>query len=69
MDTHDPSNPLYTDLTVTNLGNRQWQWMLCNEPFGWWPGYVLLAPHSPSRSTIVNLVPLWEHNTRSTNQY
>ncbi|KAF2710411.1 serine-type peptidase-like protein [Pleomassaria siparia CBS 279.74] len=33
----NPKNPLYTDLTVANYGQfRQWQWMLCNEPFGWW---------------------------------
>jgi len=26
----------YTDRTVLNPGNRQWMWMLCNEPFGYW---------------------------------
>ncbi|KAK0617504.1 serine carboxypeptidase S28-domain-containing protein [Immersiella caudata] len=30
------SNPIYTDLTVGSSGNRQWNWMLCNEPFEWW---------------------------------
>ncbi len=25
------SNPIYTDLTPGNAGNRQWNWMLCNE--------------------------------------
>lgn len=26
------SNPIYHDLSVGNAGNRQWNWMLCNEP-------------------------------------
>jgi len=26
------SNPIYHDLTVANYPNRQWFWMLCNEP-------------------------------------
>lgn len=26
------SNPIYLDLTVDNPGNRQWNWLLCNEP-------------------------------------
>ncbi|KAK0643964.1 serine-type peptidase-like protein [Cercophora newfieldiana] len=30
------SNPLFTDLAVNNTGNRQWNWMLCNQPFEWW---------------------------------
>ncbi|KAF2654875.1 hypothetical protein K491DRAFT_693417 [Lophiostoma macrostomum CBS 122681] len=30
------SNPIYKDLSVQNVGNRQWNWMLCNEPFEYW---------------------------------
>ncbi|TLD10195.1 hypothetical protein PgNI_05425 [Pyricularia grisea] len=30
------SNPQYSDLSYNNTVNRQWNWMLCNEPFGWW---------------------------------
>lgn len=30
------SNPQYRDLSYDNPVNRQWNWMLCNEPFGWW---------------------------------
>ncbi|KAI1338737.1 peptidase S28 [Xylariaceae sp. FL0016] len=30
------SNPIYHDLTPSNAGNRQWNWMLCNEPFEYW---------------------------------
>jgi hypothetical protein len=37
FDTYNPENKMYTDHTVENAnGFRQWQWMLCNEPFGWW---------------------------------
>ncbi|OAF60366.1 hypothetical protein VC83_03247 [Pseudogymnoascus destructans] len=37
-DTYNPDNKLFTDHTVGNAIDRQWQWMLCNEPFGWWQG-------------------------------
>ncbi|KAI2634610.1 serine carboxypeptidase S28-domain-containing protein [Xylaria nigripes] len=30
------SNPIYHDLTLHNTINRQWNWMLCNEPFEYW---------------------------------
>ncbi|KLU89454.1 endoprotease, partial [Magnaporthiopsis poae ATCC 64411] len=30
------SNPQYRDLRYNNTINRQWMWMLCNEPFGFW---------------------------------
>ncbi|ORY61639.1 peptidase S28 [Pseudomassariella vexata] len=30
------TNVYYQDLSVDNLGGRQWMWMLCNEPFEWW---------------------------------
>jgi hypothetical protein len=32
----DPNNVAYKDLTPGNWVNRQWNWMLCNEPFEWW---------------------------------
>ncbi|KAK4162907.1 peptidase S28 [Cladorrhinum sp. PSN259] len=32
------SNPIFHDLSVNNHGNRQWEWMLCNEPFEYWFG-------------------------------
>ncbi|KAK4213886.1 serine-type peptidase [Rhypophila decipiens] len=35
-DTQEASSPRYTDLSVNNLANRQWVWLLCNEPFEWW---------------------------------
>ncbi|KAE8391735.1 serine carboxypeptidase S28-domain-containing protein [Aspergillus alliaceus] len=36
FDTHDKSSPLFTDTSVKNAMDRQWQWFLCNEPFFWW---------------------------------
>ncbi|TLS22750.1 uncharacterized protein PpBr36_06479 [Pyricularia pennisetigena] len=36
LDSHNFSNPLFRDYTVLNLGNRQWNWLLCNEPFKFW---------------------------------
>ncbi|CAK7205803.1 hypothetical protein SEUCBS139899_008582 [Sporothrix eucalyptigena] len=36
MDSHNASNPIYTDLSVNNAVDRQWTWLLCNEPFMYW---------------------------------
>lgn len=30
------TNIAYKDLSPSNWVNRQWWWMLCNEPFEWW---------------------------------
>lgn len=32
----NPNNPVYRDLSSDNWGNRQWMYLLCNEPFEWW---------------------------------
>ncbi|EPE29559.1 alpha/beta-Hydrolase [Glarea lozoyensis ATCC 20868] len=36
LDTYNPSNKIFTDRSVGNAIDLQWQWMLCNEPFGYW---------------------------------
>jgi len=36
FDTYDPTSPTFTDTSLSNQFNRQWEWMLCNEPFGYW---------------------------------
>lgn len=36
FDTYDPNSPLFTDTSLSNTIDRQWNWMLCNEPFGYW---------------------------------
>ena len=36
FDTYNKSSPLFTDVSLSNQVSRQWQWMLCNEPFGYW---------------------------------
>ncbi|KAK4150729.1 hypothetical protein C8A00DRAFT_36670 [Chaetomidium leptoderma] len=43
------SNAIYKDLSVDNYGNRQWMWMLCNEPFEWWQDGAPLT-----RATLVS---------------
>ena len=35
-DTYDSSSPFFTDTSLSNVIDRQWNWMLCNEPFGYW---------------------------------
>jgi hypothetical protein len=36
LDTHNASSPLFTDWSLSNQFDRQWVWMTCNEPFGYW---------------------------------
>lgn len=36
FDTYNKTSPLFTDTSLSNTIDRQWQWMLCNEPFGYW---------------------------------
>ncbi|KAI5357330.1 putative peptidase S28, alpha/Beta hydrolase [Septoria linicola] len=36
FDTYNATSPLYTDTTLSNVVDRQWVWMTCNEPFGYW---------------------------------
>ncbi|KAK8209937.1 peptidase S28 [Phyllosticta paracitricarpa] len=36
FDTYNASSPLFTDVSVDNAIDRQWQWFLCNEPFAFW---------------------------------
>jgi hypothetical protein len=43
MNTYDANNTLFTDMTVGNPIDRQWNWMLCNEPFAYWQEYVPLS--------------------------
>ncbi|KAF2162460.1 hypothetical protein M409DRAFT_37398 [Zasmidium cellare ATCC 36951] len=35
-DSYDASSPIFTDLSVNNTASRQWTWILCNQPFGFW---------------------------------
>ncbi|KAF4626929.1 hypothetical protein G7Y89_g11228 [Cudoniella acicularis] len=36
FDTYNTSNTYYTDYTVGNPWDRQWNWFLCNQPFAYW---------------------------------
>ena len=50
LDTYNASNPIFTDWSLGNTGDRQWQWFLCNEPFGWWQdGAPAVRPSIVSR--------------------
>jgi hypothetical protein len=44
FNTYDASNLEFTNLTVGNAIDRQWNWMLCNEPFDYWQEYALPFP-------------------------
>ncbi|KAJ4415500.1 hypothetical protein N0V82_007302 [Gnomoniopsis sp. IMI 355080] len=36
FDTYNASSPFYTDRSVDNAVDLQWDWFLCNEPFAYW---------------------------------
>ncbi|KAF3763262.1 hypothetical protein M406DRAFT_356989 [Cryphonectria parasitica EP155] len=44
FDTYNASSPFFTDRSVDNIYNLQWNWFLCNQPFAYWqdgaPGNV-----------------------------
>lgn len=37
---HNASSPTFTDWSVEGRWDRQWVWMLCNEPFAFWQKLV-----------------------------
>ncbi|KAK0619056.1 putative serine peptidase [Immersiella caudata] len=47
FDSHNATNVAMLDYRVDNTINRQWYWMLCNEPFGYW---MLNPPRGHERS-------------------
>ncbi|KAK5659863.1 hypothetical protein OQA88_13326 [Cercophora sp. LCS_1] len=36
FDTYNETSIGFTDMSLNNTINRQWYWMLCNEPFAYW---------------------------------
>ncbi|KAL1612112.1 hypothetical protein SLS60_000335 [Paraconiothyrium brasiliense] len=36
FDTYNASSPMFSDTSISNTYLRQWVWMTCNEPFGYW---------------------------------
>ncbi|KAJ5390371.1 uncharacterized protein N7496_001439 [Penicillium cataractarum] len=36
FNTYNASSPIFTDTSVNNTVDRQWQWFLCNEPLFYW---------------------------------
>lgn len=64
MDTYDPHSPIYTDTSLSNTLDRQWVWMTCNEPFGY---FQTGAPSD--RPTIVSRLADVEYWTRQCGLY
>lgn len=63
---HNASSPTFTDWSVEGRWDRQWVWMLCNEPFAFWQKLVnhsvLTGPtENVQRSTPI---PPWSHVPR-----
>jgi hypothetical protein len=46
FNTYNASSPIFTDVSVNNTVDRQWQWFLCNEPLFYWQEYVVLHSRS-----------------------
>lgn len=36
FNTYDFNSPMFRDTSLSNTLDRQWVWMTCNEPFGYW---------------------------------
>ena len=52
FDSYNASSPIYTDTSVGNAVDRQWEWFLCNEPFFYWQECVPLTSfHDNTRTT------------------
>lgn len=64
FNTYDPTSPIYTDTSLSNKVDRQWVWMTCNEPFGYWQDG---AP--TSRPTIVSRLVTAEYWVRQCGLY
>ncbi|EAW11756.1 putative serine peptidase [Aspergillus clavatus NRRL 1] len=64
FDTHKPSNPIFTDQSLANTGNRQWTWLLCNEPLFYWQDG---AP--PTEITVVSRLVSAEYWQRQCQLY
>lgn len=64
LDTYNVSNPMYTDTSLSNTIDRQWVWMTCNEPFGYWQDG---APES--RPSIVSRLVTAEYWVRQCGLY
>ncbi|KAF2102204.1 serine carboxypeptidase [Rhizodiscina lignyota] len=64
FNTYNKSNPIFTDITPSNTADRQWVWMTCNEPFGYWQDG---APEG--RSTLVSRLVNAEYWIRQCDLY
>lgn len=58
MDTYNPENKIFTDRQVYNTIYRQWQWMLCNEPFDYWQDGG--PQNKPSLVSRLIKAPYWQ---------
>ena len=64
FNTYNKSNPIFTDMSLSNTADRQWVWMTCNEPFGYWQDG---AP--ANRPTLVSRLVDAEYWIRQCNLY
>ncbi|TID18393.1 putative extracellular serine carboxypeptidase [Venturia nashicola] len=58
FDTYNPNTPYYTDWSLGNPFDRQWVWMTCNEPFGYWQDGA--PPSHPSLVSRLVTREYWE---------
>jgi hypothetical protein len=62
LDTYNADSPYYKDWTLSNSFDRQWVWMTCNEPFGYWQDG---APQDrPSIVSRLSTQEYWERQCR-----
>jgi hypothetical protein len=59
LDTYNASSPYYSDWSLSNQFDRQWVWLTCNEPFGYWQDAAPLG-----RPSLVSRFVTQEYWTR-----
>ncbi|KAG9190046.1 hypothetical protein G6011_08134 [Alternaria panax] len=66
FNTYNASSPIFTDTTPSNVMNRQWLWMTCNEPFGNWKAGA--PPGNPSLVSRLITTDYWQIQPVERNQ-
>jgi hypothetical protein len=64
LDTYNASSPYYSDWSLSNQFDRQWVWMTCNEPFGYWQDAAPIG-----RPSLVSRFVTEEYWTRQCNLF
>jgi hypothetical protein len=60
LNTYNKSSPIFTDTSLANTGDRQWNWILCDWPLGYWQ----VGSPKDSPTTLASKIVQPEYNIR-----